>query len=155
MSRDNLCLKKEKKKILLYTNSSAQAARILNSICLAFWFCWVWTFPFPIRSVIIYYMSLDALPRTGSTPLGDQKPQLHVSAQEFYLIQEEVHVLPAHLRADHHLAEEVDLSPVGLVAQHEASLLHHPLLNGWGHLQGERREEVRDQNTKAFQLHFH
>lgn len=71
-------------------------------------------------------------------PLGDQKPQLHVSAQQVYLVQEEVHVLPAHLRADHHLAEEVDLPPVGLIAQHQASLLHHPLLNGWGHLHGQR-----------------
>lgn len=71
-------------------------------------------------------------------PLGNQKPQLHVSPQSVYLIQEEVHVLPAHLRADHHLAEEVDLPLVGLVAQHQAPFLHHPLLNGRGHLHGAR-----------------
>ena len=69
-------------------------------------------------------------------PLGDQKPQLHVPTQKVYLIQEEVHVLPSDLRADQHLPEEVDLPPVGLVAQHEAPLLHHPLLNGRGHLHG-------------------
>lgn len=92
-------------------------------------------------------------PQDRPVPLGDQKPQLHVSAQQVYLVQEEVHVLPAHLRADHHLAEEVDLPPVGLIAQHQASLLHHPLLNGWGHLHGQRGwAEVNDQNSKASQL---
>lgn len=74
--------------------------------------------------------------RAGPVPLGDPKPQLHVPPQEVYLIQQEVHVLPADLRADHHLPEEVDLPPVGLVAQHEAPLLHHSLLNGRGHLHG-------------------
>lgn len=80
-----------------------------------------------------------ARPGTRSTALRGPKPQLHVSTEQVYLIQQEVHVLPAHLRANHHLAEKVHLSPVGLVAQHEASLLHHLLLYGWGHLQGEKR----------------
>lgn len=80
---------------------------------------------------------LDLQPsREGPRPLGDQKPQLHVPTQKVYLVQEEVHVLPADLRADYHLPEEVDLPPVGLVPQHEAPLLHHPLLNGRGHLCG-------------------
>lgn len=86
----------------------------------------------------------------GPVPLGDPKPQLHAPPQEVYLIQQEVHVLPADLRADHHLPEEVGPPPVGLVAQHEAPLLHHPLLDGRGHLHGRggRRERPEHQVSR-------
>lgn len=55
--------------------------------------------------------------------------QLQVLSEKFDFIQQEVHVLSADLRADNHLAEEVDFAPVRLVPKHHAALLHHPLLN--------------------------
>lgn len=55
--------------------------------------------------------------------------QLQVLSKQLDFIQQEVHVLPANLGADDHLAEEVDFAPVRLVPKHHAALLHHPLFN--------------------------
>lgn len=66
--------------------------------------------------------------------------ELQVLGKKLDFIQQEVHVLSADLRADDHLAEEVDFSPVRLVPKHHAALLHHPLLNYRSNLKIERKK---------------
>lgn len=77
---------------------------------------------------------------------GAVELQLQVPSKQFNFIQQEVHVLSTNMRADHHLAEEVDFALVRLVPKHHAALLHHPFFNyrsnlkietnkGWCHSQ--------------------
>lgn len=68
--------------------------------------------------------------------------QLQVLSKKFDFIQQEVHVLSADLRADNHLAEEVDFAPVRLVPKHHAALLHHPLLNYRSNLKVDTKKKV-------------
>lgn len=68
---------------------------------------------------------------------GAAELQLQVLSKQFNFIQQEVHVLSAHLWADHHLTEEVDFAPVGLVPKHHAALLHHSFFNYWSNLKAE------------------
>lgn len=71
---------------------------------------------------------------------GAVELQLQVLGKQFYLIQQEVHVLSTHLRADHHLAEEVDFALVRLVPKHHAALLHHPFFNYRSNLKTEKQK---------------
>lgn len=75
--------------------------------------------------------------------------QLQVLSKKLDFIQQEVHVLPANLRADDHLAEEVDFAPVRLVPKHHAALLHHSLFNYRSNLKVEtkKRFDVTLRNT--------
>lgn len=71
---------------------------------------------------------------------GAVELQLQVLGKQFYLIQQEVHVLSTHLWADHHLAEEVDFALVRLVPKHHAALLHHPFFNYRSNLKTEKQK---------------
>lgn len=66
---------------------------------------------------------------------------LQILSKQFDFIQQEVHVLSTNMRADHHLAEEVDFALVRLVSKHHAALLHHPLFNYRSNLKTEKKKK--------------
>lgn len=68
------------------------------------------------------------------------KLQLQVLSKQFNFVQQEVHVLSTNLRADHHLAEEVDFALMRLVPEHHAALLHHPFFNYRSNLKVETKK---------------
>lgn len=73
----------------------------------------------------------------------DMNYSSQVFSQIVYLIQDEVQVLHADLRADDHHPEKIGLVTVGLVAHHHTALLHHALFHHRSHLQEEGGYTVR------------
>lgn len=59
-----------------------------------------------------------------------------VLAQTLQLAQKEVYIGLDQYGVGHHHSEEVGPGPMGLVADHHGSLLHHALLEHRGHLWG-------------------
>lgn len=57
-----------------------------------------------------------------------------VLAKPFQLVEKEVHISLGQRWVGHNHAEKVAPGPMGLVAYHHGALLHHALLEYWGHL---------------------